>query len=211
MWRGKYKNKDFYWGLKPDTTLKKVIKYAPRGIALDIGAGEGRNSIFLAKNNFNVIAIDAIKEGLIKLKHFANKQNLEINTKTIDIKKFKFSHSYSLIISIAAIDFLKQSEIKQIIKKIKKKLAINGIVYFSVFSIKDPSLNFIKKSKLQPVGKNTFYIPKIKSFKHFFTKNELKKYFNDFKIIYLKEKRIKDTSHGEPHFHNIIELIAKKA
>jgi len=68
MWQKEYKKKQFYWGLKPTPRLKQVIKYAKRGKALDVGAGEGRNSIFLAQNGFEVEAIDLIPEGLEKLK-----------------------------------------------------------------------------------------------------------------------------------------------
>jgi len=133
MWQKEYKKKQFYWGLKPTPRLKQVIKYAKRGKALDVGAGEGRNSIFLAQNGFEVEAIDLIPEGLEKLKKLAKKLNLKISTKIIDVRKFKFlSNRYSLVISVAAIDFLKKSE------------------------------------------------------------------------------RVKDLSHGRPHFHQIIELAAKR-
>jgi hypothetical protein len=36
----------FYWGLKPDSLLIKYLSLIPKGKALDIGAGEGRNSVF---------------------------------------------------------------------------------------------------------------------------------------------------------------------
>jgi len=211
MWREEYKKKKFYWGLKPVPRLKKVIKYAPTGEALDIGAGEGRNSIFLAKNSFKVTAIDLIPEGLKKLAHFAKEHNLNISTKVIDIRKFKFpTDKYSLIISIAAIDFLKKSEIDKIIKRIKKSLIRGGVLYLSVFSTNDPLFYKIKELNLEPIEKNTFYLPKGKFYRHFFTRNELKNYFKDFEIILLKSRSIRDMSHDKPHFHHIIELIAKK-
>ncbi len=64
MWEKEYKKKTFYWGLKPDPLLVKYLPQIPKGKALDIGAGEGRNSFFLAKEGFEVEAIDIVKEGL---------------------------------------------------------------------------------------------------------------------------------------------------
>jgi len=35
--------------------------------------------------------------------------------------------------------------------------------------------------------------------------------FTEFDIIFLNQRRTKDSSNNEPHFHNIIELIVKKS
>lgn len=211
MWEKEYKKAKFYWGLKPDARLVEIVKYAPKGIALDIGAGEGKNSIFLARNGFKVEAIDKIKEGLKKCQKIAQKYNLPIKMRVIDIKKFRFSKKkYSLIFSIASLDFLKFSEIKKIMLRIKESLITGGIVYLSVFTTKDPLFDRIKQLNFKQVEKNTFYFPKGKFYRHFFNKNEIKKNFSNFKIILLQERRFKDTLHNQPHFHQVIEFIAKK-
>jgi len=196
---------------KSQEGLRKAVRHSPKGKALDIGAGKGRNSLFLAKNGFDVMAIDKSAERLEELNNAAKKQRLKVFTKITDVRDFNFRpNEYSLIISVAAIDFLKKSEIETIIKKIKGSLIPEGIIYISVFSIKDPLLNKIKELNLKPIEENTFYLPKKGFYKHFFTKDEIKESFRSFKIIHLEEKRIKDTSHKQPHFHQIIELVAKK-
>ena len=190
-----------------------IIKsYVPNNAdVIDIGAGEGRNSIFLAKQGFKVLAIDKIPEGLKKLKRYATLHNLDnIITKVVDIKNFRFQpNKYSLIIAIAVLDFFKKSEIESLAEKIKKALIKNGIIYLKVFSIKDPFLNKIKKINLEPIEENTFYLPKARIYRHFFTKEELKKMFSEFEIIQLKERKIRDYSHGQPHFHQVITFVAK--
>lgn len=191
--------------------LVKFLDLIPKGRALDIGAGAGRNSIFLAKNGFKVEAIDKIADGLKKCRNFAKKHNLPIKTKLCDVRKFEFKkNKYSLIIARASLDFLKKSEIESIVSKIKKSLIPKGFVYFVVFSIKDPFYRKIKKLGLEEVEKNTFYLPKYRTYRHFFTQKELKGMVRGFKIIHLKRKRKKDTGPIKPHFHNIIEIIAQK-
>jgi len=211
MLEKEYKKNKYYWGLKPNPTLEKYINKIPKGRALDIGAGEGRNSIFLAKNKFNVTAIDKIKQGLDKIKKNSKKHNLTIKTKFCDIKNLKLrKENYSLIISISTIDFLENKETDNILDKIKNSLKLNGFIYLSVFSIKDPLLKLIKEKKLKEIEKNTFYLPKFKTYRHFFTKTEIKEKFKDFNIILLKQKEILDTGHDKPHYHNIIEFLAQK-
>ncbi|MFH1551441.1 MAG: methyltransferase domain-containing protein [bacterium] len=118
MLEKEYKKKKVNKGLKPEKGLIKALKYTQKGIALDIGAGQGRNSIFLANYGFRVEAVDKDNKGLKKCKEYAKKHNLSIKTKAVDIKDFKFKkNKYSIIFSITGIDFLKFSEIKKIIKK----------------------------------------------------------------------------------------------
>lgn len=211
MRKWKYSQKDFYWGLKPSPLLVKFLPRIPKGKALDIGAGEGRNSIFLAKNGFKVEAIDKIDEGLNKCKDFVKRHNLSIRAKVCDARKFKFGkNKYSLIIAITTLSFLKKTEIEIIVKKIKKSLIPEGFIYLLVFSTKEPAYQKIKESGLKEIERNTFYLPKYKIHRHFFTRKELQEMFSDFKIIYLKQKRIKDTGHGKLHFHNIIEIFTQK-
>lgn len=211
MWGKEYKNKNFYWGLKPNPILKKFLTLIPKGTVLDIGAGEGRNSIFLSKHGFQVEAIDKIAEGLKKCKILAQKNNLSIKTKVCDIRNFEFvQNKYSLVLASASLDFLKKSEIEKIIKQIKISLVKNGFIYLSVFSTKDPMYKKIKQKKLKEVEKNTFYLSKHKTYRHFFTKSEIQQILSDFKFLYFKQRKIKDNTHGLPHFHSIIEVLGQK-
>ena len=210
MWNKEYKKEKFYWGTKPEVGLKEVLRYAPKGIALDIGAGEGRNSIFLAKNGFRVEAIDKNEEGLKKCKKLAQKYNLRLKTKIADIRKFKFlRNKYSLIVAVASLDFLKFSEIKKIFLQIKKSLKKEGVFYLVAFSIKDPVFQKCKK-KLKMAEKNTFYLPKFKTSRHFFEKKELLNLLRNLKIVKLKEEKIREKHKKRIHFHHLIKVIAKK-
>jgi len=206
-------NKKFHWGLNPGHTLGKFIDIIPKGIALDIGAGEGRNSFFLAKNGFEVEAIDKNSSGLEKCERFAQQNNLSITTNVCDIREFEFQDNrYSLIIARNSIDFIKKSELEIVVDKIKKSLIQNGFVYFSVFSTQEPVYQKINEMGLKEIEKNTFYLPKYKTYRHFFTQGELDEMFKDFEIIYSKEIKIEDPGHGEtkPHVHYIIEFVVKK-
>jgi len=197
--------------LKPNPVLEKFIKSFPKGKALDLGAGQGRNSIFLAKKGFKVEAIDKDYKSLEICSNSAKNKKLKIKIIKSDIRKFDFKkNKYSLVVSVASLDFLKKKEIEIIIKKIRESLIKNGIIFLFVFSVKDPLYKKIKKIELKEIEENTFYLPKYKTYRHFFTKKEIHEILQEFKIIHLKQKKIKDTGHGQSHFHNTIEVIAKK-
>lgn len=204
-------DKKFYWGFKPNPTLESFIGLIPKGKALDLGGGEGKNSFFLAENGFEVEVVDKNQKSLEKCHCFADEYGLRIQTVLSDIRDFKFvKDKYTLIISTAALDFLKKSEIEVLIENIKRALKKDGHVFLMVFSREDPMYQKIINIGLQEIEKDTFYLPKFKTHRHFFTSQELRKVFQDFKIVDLAERKFKDTGHGEHHFHDVIEILARK-
>ena len=65
----------------PHDNIKKFIEMNTRnGNAIDLGCGAGRDTIFLIKNNWNIIAID--RED--------TKDIIEISLNAEELKKFKF-------------------------------------------------------------------------------------------------------------------------
>ena len=65
----------------PHDNIKKFIEMNTRnGNAIDLGCGAGRDTIFLIKNNWNVIAID--RED--------TKDIIEISLNAEELKRFKF-------------------------------------------------------------------------------------------------------------------------
>ena len=69
----------FYYGLRPSTKLEQFLNdtHPPTGEALDLGCGEGRNSLLLARYGYRVHAIDASSQGLQKLEKYAHSQGLD--------------------------------------------------------------------------------------------------------------------------------------
>lgn len=209
--REKYGKNKSYWGNQPDKDLLSAIKKALRGVALDIGAGQGRNSLLLVKNGFNVEAIDTIDVGLKQLKALARKEKKPIKIINKDIREAKFSkNKYSIVVAINSLHFIKFTELEQVINKIYQSLKPEGIFYLTVFSSKDPACANCKKNlKSDKKEKNTFFVPRLSCHRHFFTKKELAKLLRIFSETVVKERKIKDT-HEKIHYHFIYKIVAKK-
>lgn len=207
------KNRHLKYGDHRENLINMALNHVFGGNVLDIGAGEGKGSIFLSRKGFNVTAIDKTLIKVKKIKKIAKEESLPIKTANVDVLNFDFlKNSYSLILSIAALDFLQFPDFKEIIKKAEKSLVPKGIFCFSGFSTRDLFLKKYKRMGYEMVGENTFYIPSLKTCQHFFTIKEVKEVFKNFKIILLKESAFKDSGHGNlgPHSHNTINLIARK-
>ena len=198
---------------EPFYLLKKFIPKIADGNALDIGAGNGHNSFFMTNKQFRVIAIDTDEEKIKLLKKTAKKSNLKINVLKKDVRNFDFSKKiFNIILAVQSLNFIKRSDFIKVISKIKEAVVENGIIIISMFTKEDASFVQFKKFS-EEIEKNTFFNKKSKNLRFFLEKNELKKLFKDFEILFYEEKIIKDAPHDEmvaPHKHGIVQIVAKK-
>ncbi len=57
-WDKKYSTEVFIFGKEPVPFLTQNIHLLPKGRALDIAMGEGRNGVYLATQGFEVVGLD---------------------------------------------------------------------------------------------------------------------------------------------------------
>ena len=57
-----------FGGGRPEKLVENILQYRSAGSVLEVGAGEGRNALFLAAHGFQVQAIDTSSVGLEKLR-----------------------------------------------------------------------------------------------------------------------------------------------
>ena len=209
VWESKYKQREKLWSENPDAKLMQYFDLVMPGKLLDLGIGEGRNSIPFALNDFKIDGVDFSETAIKHCKErFHNSHNIDL--KCCDLREYSIKRdNYSLIIASNVLNFFKKSELDEVIKGIKDGLKKGGIVYLCVFSTLEPNYKKLKNSALE-VEENTFFIEKRNIYKHFFTKEEIKEYFSDFELLCICEGLEYDNSHDEPHYHGGIEFMARK-
>ena len=162
-WNSKYNCDEFITGKEP---CKWLIKNANllngNGKALDIAAGEGRNSVFAASLGYEVICMDISEIGLGKAKTLAKEKNLDVTIISIDLDNTSLpENEYDLVICF---NFLE----RKLFPEIKKTLKSNGILVYETFTMDYLKYsNFKKQWVLQ--------------------QNELLKVFKDFRILRYQE------------------------
>jgi len=101
VWDKRYSDDDYVYGTAANDYLASVIDQLPKGKALCLAEGEGRNAVFLAENGFDVLAVDASAVGLKKAEKLASSRGVTIQTLCIDLADFKIKPgSWDVIVSI---------------------------------------------------------------------------------------------------------------
>lgn len=171
------------------------------GKALDIGCGQGRNAIWLAKNGYDVDAFDTAINAVEKLSDISRNNHLKINAFSKDLCKYNMHQDYyDLIVVQTTLNHVDPSFLKIICSNIENALKINGFLYAVCFTEEDPAYT----GKVHIESECSKYV------QYYFKKNELKKMFNKLHALYYREYMKIDTGHGQDHFHGKAKLIAQK-
>lgn len=102
FWNERYAGEGLAYGEAPNEFLAQVADRLPTsGSALDIGAGEGRNAVFLAGRGLDVLAVDLSRVGLQKAQELARARGLSLRTQVVDLAEYDVkAGSFALVTSI---------------------------------------------------------------------------------------------------------------
>ncbi|MBL8343585.1 MAG: class I SAM-dependent methyltransferase [Rubrivivax sp.] len=84
-WNRRYAGDDLLFGSEPNAWLREHVHHLPpRGRVLCVADGEGRNSVFLARQGFRVEAFDIAPNAVGKAQAFAARQGVQVRFELAD-------------------------------------------------------------------------------------------------------------------------------
>lgn len=103
IWDERYNTDQFIFGIKPNQYLETVAnKYLKPGAStLCVADGEGRNSVWLAQQGYQVDAFDLSPNAIKKAQHLARQHGVKVNYQLSDCESWGWSeHAYDSIVAI---------------------------------------------------------------------------------------------------------------
>lgn len=102
FWDQRYSGDDLVYGEAPNDFLVQMAdRFSKTGHALDIGAGEGRNALFLASLGLGVLAVDQSAVGMQKAQRRAQERGLKLRVQAVDLQHFDAEpRSFDVVSSI---------------------------------------------------------------------------------------------------------------
>jgi 2-polyprenyl-3-methyl-5-hydroxy-6-metoxy-1,4-benzoquinol methylase len=98
-WDKKYSTEAFIFGKEPVPFLRQNVHLLPKGKALDIAMGEGRNGVYLATQGFEVVGLDISEKGLDKAHKLAELNHVKIETRVVDLENHQLEkNAYDVIL-----------------------------------------------------------------------------------------------------------------
>ena len=138
------------------------------GRALDLGCGQGRNSLFLAQNGFDVTAVDQNELSLEILQSIVEQEDLDMPVGLYDINSASISQAYDFIVSTVVLMFLQADRIPAIIQNMQEHTTVGGY-------------------NLIVCAMDTEDYPCLVNFPFTFKEGELADYYKDWELIKYNE------------------------
>ncbi len=183
------------FGLRPDPALAQVVRrHAPSGRALDIGAGDGRHSVFLARSGFLVEAVDVSEQAVGKLRQLARRGHLPIEPRVGDCShRGVIAGPYDMIVADTVLGHFEPDQARCVGARIAHALAPGGWLFVTALADSDP-----RESEFANLSWT------------YFTREELIGLFAGLRVERCEELSIVDRTHGETHRHRVLRLIAQR-
>ena len=143
-----YRAQKNVYGTRPSDFVKQIPRIMRGGRVLDLGAGQGRNSLFLTSHGFDVTAIDLSADGIEDIRQKATSWGMRINTQVSDVLEASFEGMYDVIICSYVLHHLSRDEAMQTIARMQKHTKQGGFNIISAFMANGELFHSLQKKDL---------------------------------------------------------------
>ena len=196
----RYAAKDYYWGLRPNRLCFEIMQLLPPVRpyrVLDVGCGEGKDAVFLAKCGYAVTAFDISEAGIEKAKRLAEHNRVDLDLRKMDVMDFPFDRDYDVIFSSGVLHFVRPAYREELCARMKAHTAPEG---FNVLNV------FVQKPFIVRAPDRT----RDESLRAPWRSGELFGYYHDWLFHTCREEVFDCMSGGTPYKHCMDSLIAQK-
>lgn len=190
-------NEKTFGGGRPEKVVSEIIKYKTSGSVLELGAGEGRNSLFLAEQGFEVTAQDMSSVGVEKLTAAAQKKGLHIRAEVKDIRTLNLDQGYDVFVCTYVLHHLSWEDAISLIKQMQEYTNDGGLNTITTFT-KD----------------GDFYQNNPSTENFYPSEGELKELYANWEVLEYEEvasRTFSKRSDGSSMMNVVAKLIARKS
>lgn len=197
LYEDAYRQEPYYWGVVPSTICFEILQLMPpaRPVRLlDVCCGEGRDSVFFARNGYSVTAFDVSGAGVEKTKRLAEAHNVPVKAFRADINDFRLDTDFDIIYSSGAFHYIRPELRDELIRNFQRHTAAGGLNVFNAF---------VQKPFIPPPPEN-------EQVSFYWKSGELFTFYTDWLLREAREFVFDCDSSGIPHRHCVDQMIAEK-
>lgn len=184
---------EYILGTHPSGFAREVSPLLPPGSrVLELGCGEGRDSVFFATRGLEVTAIDVSAAGLQKAERLAAVYGVKVHWLRGDAAHYVFDGPFDLVYSCGAIHYVPRRQRARLLLRLKTMTRPGGYHAHVVFT--DHAIYVEHGERID-----------------YFTHGELSRAYSDWLILRCEQTLIACSQDGTSHHHSVEQLVAKES
>jgi SAM-dependent methyltransferase len=194
-----YRSTEHYFGQEPNELLAAYYGLMEKDRrVLDLGAGQGRNSLFLARRGYGVDAVDPSRAAAETISMAATREGLDIRVCQCGFETFTPQvDAYSGILTLGLIQLLTWDAIDLLLARIRDWTHPGSLVLVMTFTIDDPTHERFQRSpQWSATGRNSFIHPQ-EGPRTFLEPGQLLRLFSGFEVLHHREGLGREHRHGD--------------
>ena len=174
---------------KADPLVRRALLYCSGERLLDLGCGEGADSVFFARRGFTVTALEENRAYLKRLRSYISDKGIK-NVALVkhDATTYRYPRNrFDVISCILVICCMKRSDFERMLPRVKRCVKPGGIIIMSSRNYLDPELREYRTTQ-RAIEPNTYRKKEdCCKFMYFIEKGRLRDLFSDFDVLYSYE------------------------
>lgn len=182
----------YLWGTEPSELAQDVVRLlSARARVLELGSGEGRDSVFFATRGLDVTGVELSRAGIDKAERLARAHGVRVRWLRADMARGRPSGCFHLVYSCGAIHYVPRPVRARLFRRLKTITVPGGYQAHLVFT--DESVYVEKGERID-----------------YFEVGELPGAYRDWRVVDLARGTISCAADGRLHRHGVEWLIAQR-
>ncbi len=181
-----YRAAEHYFGTEPASLLiNHYHRIEKSGRVLDLGTGQGRHALFLARKGYPVDAIDPSRAAIDRVSSVAEQEGLPIQIYRCGFEAFApQTEGYSAILIFGLIQILAWESIELLLGRMRSWTRSGSVIFARAFTTADASFERTRRSrKWKSAGRNSF-TDGHGHFRTFLETGEILDLFGSYKVLH---------------------------
>lgn len=207
-----YRDTTSYFGGAPDPLLQRwASRLDPRLPVLDVGCGQGRNAVYLARQGLTVHAVDPSRAAIDQLRQQTAGESLTILTVRAGFSDAKLERNdYGGILVFGLVQELEWPQIGNLTAFCWRYLTNGGLLILTAFSTLDPIYPHHHRT-WHSIGHNSYRSPE-GGIRTYLEPEQILALFDGYEVLHHWEGLGPEHRHGDgpPERHGRVEAVLQK-
>jgi len=200
-----------YFGDRPEAILDAHMgEIAPGGRVLDLGIGQGRNALPLARAGLQVTGVDPSGAAIAQVREQAAAANLDLSLVQTDFADFEPEASFDAVLCFGLLQILSRSQCASLIHRIFAWTRPGSLLLLTAWHVDDPSYERISDT-WERVGLHSFRNAQGEH-RTYLARGVIRNLIPGWEVLHHQEilGPVHDHGDGDEHRHGTIELVARR-